>query len=229
MAEQAEGCPAADANEIISAVRAAGLTYCGPPKLETLATAVAMVNGARVPGRFIEAGVALGGSAIVLAKLKGERRLDLYDVFGMIPPPSDRDGEDAHKRYAEIAAGRSPGLAGNKYYGYISDLQSKVEENLAAYGIDLVRDQVFLVPGLFEYTLWPEEPVALAHIDCDWYDSVTVCIKRIAPKLAAGAIVVFDDYSSYSGCRKAVDEWLSTDARLEIVANQRSIAIRKKA
>ena len=39
-----------------------------------------------VHGDFVEAGIALGGSAIVLARLMGaDRRFHGYDVFGMDP------------------------------------------------------------------------------------------------------------------------------------------------
>ncbi len=216
-----------NASAIIAEVREASLTYCGPPKLETLARCAEIVNEQKIRGQFLEAGVALGGSAIVMARLKGDRRLVLYDVFGLIPPPSERDGEDAHKRFGVIAKGESVGLGGNTYYGYVQDLQRQVSANLERFGVDLLRDEVKLVAGLFADTLKPIEPVALAHVDCDWYDSVTICIDRIAPMLAPGGIIVFDDYTSYSGCRKAVDQWLAHDSRLEVIAIQRSIAIRR--
>ena len=31
--------------------------------------------------------------------------MKVYDVFGMIPPPSEHDGADIHRRYETIAAG----------------------------------------------------------------------------------------------------------------------------
>ena len=60
---------------------------------------------ARRPGLIIEAARA-GGSAIVMAAAKsGARPMKVYDVFGMIPPPGERDGEDVHERYEKIAGG----------------------------------------------------------------------------------------------------------------------------
>lgn len=218
-----------DAEEIIAKVRRGNLTYCGAPKLENLAEAALCVVRENIPGLFLEAGVALGGSAIVLSHLKGERPLYLYDVYGMIPAPGNKDGADAHKRYAEIISGSSKGLGADLYYGYVPDLLEKVLTNLAMFGVDHGRDHVTLVQGLFEATLWPPGTIALAHIDCDWYDSVRTCIDRIAPNLAVGGIVAFDDYSSYSGCRRAVDEWLTADPRLEVKTQNRSIVLRRKA
>jgi asparagine synthase (glutamine-hydrolysing) len=215
------------ATRLIGEVRAARLTYCGPPKLETLAAAALRVRGDGVAGLYLEAGVALGGSAIVLARLKPPGvPLLLFDVFAMIPPPGEKDGEDAHARYAEINAGRSRGLGGDVYYGYVDNLLNVVKANLGRFGIDPDAQGISFFEGLFEETLHPEGPVALAHIDCDWYDSVRVCIDRIVPRLAPGGMLVFDDYSSYSGCRKAVDELMRRDRRFEIVASERSIALR---
>jgi predicted O-methyltransferase YrrM len=223
--------PAPDVDQVeqtIARIRAARLSYCGPPKLENIAQALLQVRADGVPGRYIEAGVALGGSAILLGLLKpSDVELDLYDVFAMIPPPGASDGEDAHKRYEEIRSGTSAGLGEDTYYGYVEGLQEKVKANLQSFGLRPEGGTIRLVRGLFEDTLHPKEPVALAHIDCDWYDSVRVCIERIAPRLAPGGVIIFDDYSSYSGCRRAVDEWLARDRTVETIFHRRSLGVRR--
>ena len=48
--------------------------------------------------------------------------MKVYDVFGMIPPPGEKDGADVHQRYATIAGGASKGIGGETYYGYRDDL-----------------------------------------------------------------------------------------------------------
>lgn len=58
-------------------------------------------------------------------------------------------------------------------------------------------------------TLHPDGPIALAHIDCDWYEPVKVCLQRITPSLTYGARVIIDDYFDYGGTQKAVDEHLA--------------------
>ena len=214
---------------LIATVREANLTYCGKPKLENLARAARAVVNDGVPGDFLEAGVALGGSAIVLAQLKEPTRsLYLYDVFEMIPPPGSQDGPDAHERYAAIVSGRSQGLGGDKYYGYVDGLDEMVRGNLTRYGFAPEQHSIRLVPGRFEETLHPTDPVAFAHIDCDWYESVRVCVERIVPNLSIGGVIGFDDYSSNSGCRRAVDELLQARSDLEVLYRDRSIGLRRK-
>lgn len=128
----------------------------------------------------------------------------------MIPPPSTKDGEDVHKRYEEIVTGRSEGLKGHTYYGYQKNLLTVVENNFEQAGFTLLDNNVSLIQGLYENTLYIDEPIALAHIDCDWYESVGLCLERISPCLVSGGVMVIDDYYYYSGCRQAVDEFLST-------------------
>lgn len=146
----------------------------------------------------------------------------------MIPPANANDGEDAHRRYAEIRSGEAQGLGGGKYYGYLDNLLDTVQCNMRRFGIDLEREGVDFIPGLFQDTLFLDTDVAFAHIDCDWYDSVRTCLDRIAPRVSPGGIMVFDDYSSYSGCRKAVDEFLASDNRWEIIFHRRSLGVRRR-
>ena len=99
----------------INAVMADALTYLEEAALEDLHGQVRRIEEQAVPGLLIEAGCALGGSAIVLAAAKSPlRQLNVYDVFGVIPAPSERDGQDVLDRYQVIMSGQSEGIAGQK-------------------------------------------------------------------------------------------------------------------
>lgn len=140
---------------------------------------------------------------------KAARPLLVYDVFGMIPAPTDADGEDVHARYETIKSGRASGLSGDTYYGYEPDLMAKVRQTFERFGLPLDENAVSLIPGLFQDTIVGDEPVALAHIDGDWYESVRTCLERIGPRLSPAGVMVIDDYDAWSGCRRAVDEFLA--------------------
>jgi asparagine synthase (glutamine-hydrolysing) len=127
----------------------------------------------------------------------------------MIPPPGDRDGEDVHRRYEAIASGSSPGVGGELYYGYRDDLLGEVRASFERHGVPVEAHHVELIRGLFEDTVRIDEPVALAHLDGDWYASTMTCLTRIAPRLAVGGRIVIDDYDMWSGCRAAVDEYFT--------------------
>ena len=193
---------------IIRRVRADRLTYLEPAALVWLYEAVQQIETESVPGAIIEAGCALGGSTIVIASAKRpERPMKAYDTFAMIPPPSERDGADVHERYAEIVSGRSAGIGGDQYYGYHGDLLGKVRDSFVHYGLNPEKNHIEFIKGLFQDTLHPSGPIALAHIDGDWYDSVTTCLERIVPRLAPGGRLIIDDYFAYSGCRDAIGDY----------------------
>jgi asparagine synthase (glutamine-hydrolysing) len=186
------------------------LTYLKPHLLRSLAAVVVDAERAKLPGLIVEAGTARGGSAIVMAAAKDPGRpMKVYDVFGMIPPPTDQDGPDVHERYARITAGEARGVGGDTYYGYRDDLYEEVTESFTRLGVPAPDNGVELIRGLFEDTIELDEPVAVAHLDGDWYESTMTCLERIAPLLSPGGRIVLDDYYQWSGCRAAVDEYFA--------------------
>jgi hypothetical protein len=210
-------------------IRSSKITFVSRKKLRRLAQAVYISKTAAPNGAYIEAGVALGGTAVMIAKLKPRScPLLLYDVYGMIPPPSTNDAPDAIARYDVIASGQAEGIGGEIYYGYRPDIKLKVIENLERFDVTLDRDNVSLIEGVFEETLFPRQNVSFAHIDCDWYDSVTICINRIWPLLMRGGVMLFDDYRSYEGCRKAVDHFLEKSTNAVVIFSDVSLAVMKK-
>jgi hypothetical protein len=135
--------------------------------------------------------------------------MKVYDVFGMIPPPSEHAGPDVHERYATIPTGEATGVGGDTYYGYRDDLYDEVSASFTRLGVPVAEHNVELVRGLFEDTIEIDAPVAFAHLDGDWYESTMTCPERIAPRLAPGGRIVLDDYDTWSGCRTAVHEYFA--------------------
>jgi asparagine synthase (glutamine-hydrolysing) len=204
------------------------LTYLGATKLRTLERCVRAVRRERVPGDFVETGVALGGSAVMLAsRMDGGRQFHGYDVFGMIPPPSERDPPEVHERYRTIAEGRSKGIDGDVYYGYLDDLYERVAATFARYGQAVDGDRVQLHRGPFEITLHPQRPVALAHVDCDWFEPVKLCLERIWSRLSPAGFVILDDYNDYAGCAAAVDGFVAHQADATIIQYEPNAVVRK--
>jgi len=213
--------------ELITKIRSRKITYLSDARLASIINTVREVEAANLPGIFIEAGCALGGSAIVIAKTKGNSRpFKVYDVFGMIPPPTKEDNLDVHERYRVIADGKSSGIGGDKYYGYESDLYGIVQSNLKDFGINGDESAVYLIKGLLQDTMTVNQPVSFAHIDVDWYEPVITCLQRIVPNLVLGGSIILDDYHDWGGCRKAVDEYISDIANeLEFDDSARSLKL----
>jgi hypothetical protein len=225
---EAESDLPAEIEETIDRVREEHLTYLKPPHLRALAAAVLDVERAGVPGLIIEAGTARGGSAIVMAAAKSPQRpMKVYDVFGMIPPPTEQDGADVHERYRTITEGKARGVGGEQYYGYRDDLQDEVAGSFARHGVPVDGHGIELVKGLFEDTIHLDEPVAVAHLDGDWYESTMTCLVRIAPLVVPGGRIILDDYYKWSGCRTAVDEYFADHDGFELVHGAKLHAVRR--
>jgi hypothetical protein len=70
---------------------------------------------------------------------------------------------------------------------------------------------VNLVKGWFEDTLENAKqdigPIAILRLDNDWYASTRFCLETLYDSVIPGGVVIIDDYFSWEGCRKAVDEF----------------------
>ena len=161
-----------------------------------------------IPGDFIECGVAGGGSTVLLATVikhfsSVPRRIIACDTFEGMPVP------DVHGRDT-IESGKG-GSAEDSNWATGTCAGSLVAvRNLA----DHFGVEVTFVPGLFQDTLphllASEEGgvtnIAMAHLDCDWYESTASCLYHVYPKLSQGAILQIDDYHYWDGCQQAVKE-----------------------
>jgi hypothetical protein len=81
-----------------------------------------------------------------------------------------------------------------------------------------VRSNVTLVKGWFDQTLPAfleknKGMVGFLHVDCDLYSSTKTVFELLRPRLAAGAVIVFDEYFNHPewehGEHKAFTEFLA--------------------
>ncbi len=218
-------------SEISRKVKSSKLTYLSYQKLINLENCIKDISRKNVPGNFIEAGVALGGSAIVISTLMPkDRTFHGYDVFEMIPPPSTQDNEKAQKRYEVIKSGQSKGIGDDVYYGYLENLYEIVNKNLNNFGVNVDGNRICLHKGLFQDTMnfTPEDKVAMIHIDCDWYEPVYFCLNKIYPVLSTGGYIILDDYYDYGGCKKATEEFLANYRDLTVVKDNSNLVLQRK-
>jgi len=104
------------AKSVINTIRSNKLIYLTEAKLNML-TGICLSNEIKIIQCVIlEAGRALWISFILMASLTN--KTSVYDVFGMIPPPSDKDGNDVQKRIDVIQSGGLKGIDGDHYYEY---------------------------------------------------------------------------------------------------------------
>lgn len=227
------GISAMRISRLARSVKRQRLTYLSYAKLRRLENALAETLALRADGTFLEFGVALGGSAVLIAEAasRAHQAFIGFDVFGLIPPPtSDKDDEASKARYRTIASGEAAGIDGDLYYGYRTSLYDDVVTAFERNGLAVDGRRISLVKGLFEDT-WPDvdiRSVAFCHIDCDWYDPVRFCLQQVAPRLASGGRILLDDYHDYGGCLEATDEFLRVHPEFELLDGP-NVILRRRA
>jgi hypothetical protein len=164
-------------------------------RLVALERAARRIVKGDVPGDVVECGTAQGGSAALMAvcleRLHSDKRVHVFDTFEGLPPPTAADPD-----YASAMEWVG------KCRGDLDDVQKLFD----ALG---VLPRAVFVKGTFDKTVPCGGPprIALLHLDADWYDSTRVCLDHLWDRVSPGGIVQVDDYGTWKGCRRAVDEF----------------------
>lgn len=198
-------------------------TMLSKRRLVTLYQQVAYCERYEIPGAFVECGVWKGGAAglMALANLKEgklRRHLHLFDAFQEIcEPDAAVDGERALREVRQFT-GRSGQDTGALHpltgiYDFLGGPGTLEENRLLlektiAYPAEFLHYHV----GWFQETLPADSekigPIAILRLDGDWYASTKVCLEHLFDSVVKGGIVIIDDYGTYEGCRRAVDEFI---------------------
>lgn len=185
--------------------------------LVTLYRQVAHCEAHSIRGSLVECGVWKGGAAALMAiatmRNGGQRDLHLFDSFEGIPEPrSDIDGERAVREVggAANAQGR---LRVAWDYRELGGPGTEHESLALLEAVGYDRSFVQVHKGWFQETL-PRDapsigPIAVLHLDADWYESTRLCLTHLYDKVVPGGFIMIDDYGCYDGCRTAVDAFLT--------------------
>lgn len=190
----------AEFRELYAAIRP--YTMVWPARLWSLWQRAREICARDLPGNFVECGVAAGGTSALLAAAlarysKQPRRLFACDTFAGMPAPTDLDrhaGQDA------IAAGWGAGTCAAPL------------DSLMAIARQLgVEKTIEPVTGFFSDTLPKHRaeigPVALLHMDGDWYESTRDILENLYDSVVPGGAIQIDDYGFWEGCQRAVAEF----------------------
>jgi O-methyltransferase len=178
-------------------------TQAHPVRQRNLVRLGELIDREGVSGAIVECGVLDGGTAALMAwatrDSKPARDAHLFDAWEGLPETTPEDG-------VEAAA----------WSGQVVGSPARVAAIMRRLGVP--RDRVHFHRGWFDQTFPKAQvrPVALVHVDCDFYEPTRLCLEKWYPVLAPGGFMQFDDYDSFSGCRKAVDEFLAGHSELKM-------------
>jgi O-methyltransferase len=173
-----------------------------------LLKAVDYLDSRGIPGDIVECGVWRGGNMMMVKASRVaspiRRRLFLYDTFAGMTEPTDYDIDSLGRQSRPIHRKRK--RDGHNSWAYAS--LDEVMENFRRLG--LLDDDVIFTQGPVEETLrgdgLPDE-IAILRLDTDWYESTKVELEVLYPRLVPGGVLIVDDYGSWLGAKKAVDEY----------------------
>jgi hypothetical protein len=182
-------------------------TMTSVERIDALVRSVRYVHENAIAGDVVECGVWRGGSmmaaALTLANLGARRRLWLFDTFAGMTPPTSEDKDFAGTSAAAFLASADRETSNVWAQASLGDVQAGMAET--HYPGDLFT----YVEGPVEETIPDRAPdaIALLRLDTDWYASTRHELAHLWPRLSRGGVLIIDDYGSWAGAKKAVDEY----------------------
>ena len=180
----------------------------------TVFRACQRVINENLEGDFVETGVWKGGlSAIFLRKIirqaKG-KKLWLYDTFEGMPEPTAVDKKMTF--VGKITAAEKFKLVSDGEFSNWCRASLDVVRNTLSCVTPDYADHTIFVKGKVEDTLIDSknipDKISVLRLDTDWYISTKAEMEILYPRVVENGYVIIDDYFHWSGCKKAVDEYL---------------------
>jgi hypothetical protein len=163
-----------------------------------------------LPGHILECGVFKGASLMRWAAFRDiienpfARKIIGFDSFGPFPETAFEPDQLPRRRFIAEAGSRS--LSADELR---LALERKGHRN-----IELVPGDI--VATSHEYVRsHPELKIALLHVDTDIYEPAKAAVSAFYPRIVRGGLLVVDDYGTFPGETRAVDEYFS-DTPIEI-------------
>lgn len=178
-------------------------------KLYNTYNAVRYAAHNRLPGAIVECGVYRGGCVGMMLEtlvLHNDTARDVYvyDTFDGMPQPGPED-INVNKGFTAQSAYDDKTSDGRKWLCVpLEDVRAVAK--MSGYPMD----KVHFVKGRVEETIPGIMPdtISVLRLDTDWYASTKHEMEHLYPKLIKGGVLIVDDYGTWSGSGKAVDEYL---------------------
>ena len=156
-----------------------------------------------LPGAMIECGVLKGASFVRFSVLRDlfansfSHKLIGFDIFGAFPETNFE--EDKKYRNNVVQNGGEQSISKEQL---IEVLRRKgVEKN-----VELVEgDVVETIPEYLKNN--PHLKISLLNLDTDIYEPAVAILEHLWPRIVRGGVLMLDDYGTFPGETKAVDDY----------------------
>jgi len=188
---------------IISKVKP--FTMTSPESLRQTLDSIDYVIKNNIHGHIIEIGVWRGGTIMaMLLKLMQlgvtDRHVHLYDTFSGMTEPSAED--------VNVEGAKASWLCENvpifRCEASIYDVRKNI--SMTGYPEEFIHYHIGDIRKVDPSDI--PETIALLRLDNDWYELYKFELPVFEPRVQPRGIVTIDDYGYWSGCKKAVDDYL---------------------
>lgn len=174
-----------------------------------------------IAGSIVECGVWKGGSSMMMLNTLKNRKDEsrdvyLYDTYEGMSEPTEFDKKTGS---TTLAMEKWKEMSQEEYNEWCYSSIEEVQKNVKSVGYDLSK--VHFIKGKVEDTIpatLPEK-ISILRLDTDWYESTKHEMVHLFPRLVSGGVLIIDDYGSWEGARKAIDEYIEHNS-IKILLNR---------
>lgn len=195
--------------DAIRDIKKNNLTMGSIEKLIDTALACKYILNKNIDGDFVECGVWRGGHSILAKKIlelnNSNKKVWMFDTFSGMTEPTEVDKkfsskDKAIKKYTETL--------NNDFSRWCYSSIEEVKDNckkasLNLTGINFIKGDIL---DKLENTKLPNK-ISFLRLDTDWYESTKKELEYLYPLLVKHGVITIDDYGSWEGSKKAVDEY----------------------
>jgi hypothetical protein len=165
-----------------------------------------------VRGEILEFGIFKGNSFFRWIKFRdlleqtSSRKVIGFDIFGDFPEAKfEGDKQRRDDFVEETNGGKSISL---------EEMQELLDKQSLSKNVELVKGDILVT--LKDYlNKNPHLKISLLHIDVDLYEPVKEILEQLYDRVSTGGIIILDDYGTFSGTNKAVDDFFNNKAEVK--------------
>jgi hypothetical protein len=178
-------------------------------------SALKYIKFKKINGDIVECGTYKGGVAIlvyeILKTLKLKKKILLFDTFNGMARPTRYDRKSKYPNLSLIKKWENLKTDDNIGSNWVNSSLDEVKNNIKTLlKIKTLKNFSFF-KGKVEDTLKfkIKNKISILRIDLDLYSPTKTCLEKLYTNVEKGGLIIFDDYESFLGQKKAVDNFFS--------------------
>jgi len=158
-----------------------------------------------IPGAIVECGVFKGASLARFAAFRDlfssplSKRIVAFDTFCEFPATEHEPDKAMREQLVQAAGNQSIS---------VDQMMDVLEHKGCSRFVELVAGDICETLPDYVHT-HPELKVSLLNLDTDIYEPAITVLENLYPRLERGGILILDDYGTFPGETKAVDDYFN--------------------